>query len=155
MSCKEHAGPVCSTFVVAMGGHHPDLPMFPVSLLWAVWPGVGMAEAQGQWLREDVWARCSWRGLGGIGSPARALSVALARKAVRRDEGVLVSVALHRIHGLVLRADSLSVLEITVLLSVSFLADLLLGVGVCRCSESIEIHTSISLRLLFFACVGF
>lgn len=81
--------------------------------------------------------------------------MALARKAVRRDEGVLVSVALHRIHGLVLRADSLSVLEITVLLSVSFLADLLLGVGVCRCSESIEIHTSISLRLLFFACVGF
>lgn len=27
---------------------------YSVSLLWAVWPGVGLAEVQGQWLKEDV-----------------------------------------------------------------------------------------------------
>lgn len=48
--------------------------------------------------------------------------MALSRKAARREEGLLPSVTLHRIHGLLLTADSLPVVEVTILLSVSFLA---------------------------------
>lgn len=65
-----------------------------VSLLWVVWPGIGMAEAQGVWLKERVVSLV----LVGesllasrLGSAVRSLAVPAARKEARRDEETLLS----------------------------------------------------------------